>query len=138
MTNSNGNSSQDGTWLHQVTEVTKDGVYLLQQELQLARQETVEKLKPVLTSTRLIAAGGIMAAVGSTYLMQAVVQLLATRMPHWVASLLAGIGFTLGGITLVQTGSRQIKDLDVVPQKTIDSLREDKEWLITQIKSRLT
>jgi hypothetical protein len=137
MTNSNGNSSQDGTWLHQVTEVTKDGVLLLQQELQLARQETVEKLKPVLTSTGLIAAGGIMAAVGSTYLMQAVVHLLATRMPHWVASLLAGVGFTVGGIVLVQTGSRQIKELDVVPQKTISSLREDREWLITQIKSRL-
>jgi len=138
MTNSNNDAGQDGTWLHQLTDVTKDGVYLLQQELHLARQETIEKLKPVASSTGLIAGGGLMAAVGSTYLMQSIVQLLATRMPLWLASLLSGLGFTLGGIALVQTGSRQLKELDVVPQKTINSFREDKEWLVTQIKSRLT
>lgn len=138
MTNTNGHSaSQDGSWLHQLTEVTRDGVFLLQQEIHLARQETAEKLKPVLTSTGLLAGGGIMAAVGSTYLMQAVVQLLATRMPHWLASLLAGLGFMIGGIALVGTGSRQLRELDVIPQKTINSLREDREWLVTQIKSRL-
>jgi len=137
MTNSNSDG-QDGSWIHQITEVTRDGVYLMQQELHLARQETVEKLKPVLGSTGLIAGGGIMAAVGSTYLMQAIVQLLATWMPLWLASLLAGLGFTLGGVALVRTGSQQLKELDVVPQKTINSLREDKEWLVAQIKSRLT
>jgi hypothetical protein len=138
MTNSNGNTGMDGTWIDQLTGVTRDGVLLLQQELHLARQETVEKLKPVLDSTGLIAGGGIMAAVGSTYLMQSAVQLLATRMPLWLASLLSGLGFTLGGIALVRTGSSRLKALEVVPQKTINSLREDKEWLLTQIKSRLT
>jgi hypothetical protein len=70
--------------------------------------------------------------------MQSLVQLLATWMPQWLASLLAGLGFTLGGLALISTGNRQLKDLDVIPQKTLNSLREDKEWLLTQIKSRLT
>lgn len=137
MTNSNNSTDQDSTWLHQLTEVTREGMFLLQQELDLARQESIENIKPLLGNTGLIAGGGIMAAVGSTYVMQALVQLLATRMPLWVASLLSGIGFTLGGIALVQTGSRQLQELDVIPQKTLNSLREDKEWLVTQIKSRL-
>lgn len=137
MTNSTNNSDQDGTWLNELTAVTRDGVFLLQQEFHLARRETIEKIKPVLGYTGMIAGGGIMAAVGSTYLMQAIVQLLATRMPLWLSSLLSGLGFTLGGVALVQAGISQLKALDVVPQKTINSLREDKEWLVTQIKSRL-
>jgi len=138
MTNNNGDTGNDGAWLHQLSGVTRDGVMLLQQEWSLARQETIEKVRPAAISTGLIAGGGLMAAVGSTYIMQALVQMLATRMPAWLASLLSGLGFTLGGVALIRNGSRQLQELDVIPQKTIDSLREDKEWLLTQIKSRLT
>jgi len=138
MTNNNGDTGNDGAWLHQISGMTRDGVLLLQQEWNLARQETIEKVKPAAVSTGLIAGGGLMAAVGSTYIMQSLVQMLATWMPAWVASLLSGLGFTLGGVALMRTGNRQLKELDVIPQKTIDSLREDKEWLLTQIKSRLT
>lgn len=138
MTDSNGDTGNNGTWLHQLSGVTRDGVLLLQQEWSLARQETIEKVKPAALSTGLIAGGGLMAAIGSTYIMQSLVQLLATWMPQWLASLLAGLGFTLGGLALIGTGSRQLKDLDIIPQKTLNSLREDKEWLLTQIKSRLT
>jgi hypothetical protein len=138
MTNSNGNTDHDGTWLDQLSGVTRDGALLLKQEWSLARQETIEKVKPAAVSTGMIAGGALMAAVGSTYIMQSLVQLLATWMPQWLASLLAGLGFTLGGLALISTGNRQLKDLDVIPQKTLNSLREDKEWLLTQIKSRLT
>ena len=138
MTNGNGDLNKDGSWLDEISGVARDGVLLLQQEWSLARQESVEKLKPAAVSTGLIAGGGLMAAVGSTYIMQSLVQLLATRMPAWLASLLAGLGFTFGGLALMNTGSQQLKDLDVIPQKTLNSLREDKEWLLTQIKSRLT
>jgi hypothetical protein len=138
MTNSNGNTDHDGTWLDQLTGVTKDGVFLIQQELKLARQETVEKLRPAAVSTGLIAGGGLMTAVGGAYVLNSVVQMLSTIMPRWLASLLSGLGFTIGGMALMRIGTRQLKELDVAPQKTLNSLREDKEWLLTQIKSRLT
>jgi hypothetical protein len=138
MTNSNGNTDHDGTWLDQLTGVTKDGVFLIQQELKLARQETVEKLRPAAVSTGLIAGGGLMTAVGGAYVLNSAVQMLSTVMPRWLASLLSGLGFTIGGMALMRIGTRQLKELDVAPQKTLNSLREDKEWLLTQIKSRLT
>jgi hypothetical protein len=121
----------------QLAAVAKDGTKLLRQEMSLARQETVEKLSPAARSIVMVAGGGIVAVYGAAYLLQAVVRLLATRMPPWLASLLSGGALTLGGLFLAGRGGRQLRKLDIIPEKTINSLREDKEWLLRQIRSRL-
>ena len=136
MTNDNG-SARGGRSIAQLVDVGRDGLELIRQEIQLARQETVENLTPAARSTGMILGGSLIAATGVTYLLQAFVRLLATRMPLWLASFLSGAGFTFGGIVLMQRGARQLQDIDLVPHKTINSLREDKAWLLDQIKSRL-
>ena len=110
---------------------------LLRQELALAQRETVEKVTPAARSAAMVAGGGIVGVYGSAYLLQAVVRLLSTRMPPWLASLLFGGVLTVAGVVLAGRGSNQLKNLDITPQKTINSLKEDKEWLLRQIKSRL-
>lgn len=137
MTTSNGDAPTDGHPLTQFAALAQDGLELLRQELDLAQQETIEKLTPVVQSGGLVVAGGILAVVGSRYVTDALVRALATRMPHWLASLIFGTGLTAGGVLLMRRGSSAIKTIDLVPQKTINSLREDKAWLINQIKSRL-
>ena len=117
--------------------LAREGVRLIQQEWSLARQESVEKLAPAARSAGLVVGGGCLAAIGGVYLLQTVVRLLATRMPPWLASLLSGAVFTAGGIALAARGGQQLRRLDLVPWKTINSLREDKEWLLRQIRSRL-
>ncbi len=137
MANNDRGASRRGSVLPQLIGVAMDGVELVRQELRLARQETIEKLTPVARSSGMVVGGGMLAAFGSTYLLDGCVRLLATRMPHWLAALLSGAGLTAGGIVLVRRGAGQLKDVDIVPQKTINSLREDKKWLQHQIKSRL-
>ncbi|MDP9383398.1 MAG: phage holin family protein [Chloroflexota bacterium] len=123
--------------VQQLASLARDGSRLLRQELALARQETIEKLPPAARSLAMIAGGGVIAVYGSAYLLQTIVRLLSTRMPPWLASLLTGGALTLGGIVLAGRGSRQLSELNIIPQKTINSLREDKEWLLHQIRSRL-
>ena len=137
MTSSDGGVRGDGGSLRQLFAVAQDGVELLRQELRLARQETVEKLAPAGQAGGMLLAGGLLAAFGSRYLGDAVVRALATRMPHWLASLLFGAGLAAGGVVLLRRGGRAIANVDLVPEKTIKSLREDKAWLLHQIKSRL-
>ena len=127
----------DEGFLTPIVELAQDSLHLVQQELRLARQETIEKLTPAAQSTGMIVAGGLLAVVGSTYVNDAIVRLLATRMPHWLASLSYGTGLIVGGVALVQRGTNDFKHLSLVPEKTLSSLREDKAWLIRQIKSRL-
>jgi hypothetical protein len=137
MANNDGGASRDGSVIPQLLGIATDGVELVRQELRLARQETIEKLTPVARSSGMVLGGGMLAALGSTYLLDGCVRLLATRMPHWLASLLSGAGLAAGGVVLVRRGAGQLKDIDIVPHKTINSLREDKAWLRHQIKSRL-
>jgi hypothetical protein len=138
MTQRDGSAPYDGDITTQLVEVAKDSLHLIQQEIQLARQETIEKLNPVVRSVGMLAAGGLLLMFGSIYLFQALVRLLATRMPHWLASLLSGGAFAAGGIALITRGRQQLTNLSIVPQKTINSLREDKEWILHQVRSRLT
>ena len=137
MTRSDDSAQHDEGSMTQLIGVAKDGLELIQQELSLARQETIENVTLAARSTGMIAGGGVMAAFGGAYLLQAVVRALSTRMPLWLASLVSGTGLTVGGILLMRRGGRQIKNIAVVPEKTINSLREDKQWLLHQIKSRL-
>jgi len=137
MTNSDSTTPEDGSRITQLIGIARDGAELVRQELRLARQETIEKVTPVAQSTGMVLGGGLLAAFGSTYLMDGLVRLLATRMPHWLASLLSGAGLTLGGIALMRGGGDRLRNVDLVPQKTINSLKEDKAWLQRQIKSRL-
>ena len=121
----------------QLTALARDGVQLIEQEIQLARQESKEKLAPAARSTGMILGGGLLSVYGVGYLVQSVVRALATRMPAWLASLLLGGVLTGGGLLLAGLGGRNLRNLDIVPHKAINSLKEDKQWLQRQIRSRL-
>ena len=137
MTRSDDSAQPDAGTMTHLVGVAQDGLELIRQELSLARQETIEKLTPVARSTGMIFGGGVMAAFGGAYLVQAVVRALSTRMPLWLASLVSGTGLTVGGILLMRRGGSQLKHIGSVPEQTIHSLSEDKAWLLHQIKSRL-
>ena len=137
MSNNDGAASGDRHLITQLSTIAQDGVQLARLELQLARQETMEKLAPAAQGGGMIVAGGLLAMFGSRFLAEAMFQALASRVPQWLASLLVGMGLTAGGVTLARRAGREIRDIDLVPEKTINSFREDKAWLLTQIKSRL-
>ena len=137
MTTSDDSGQHDEGSMTQLIGVARDGLELIRQELSLARQETIENVTLAARSTGMIFGGGVMAAFGGAYLLQAGVRALSTRMPPWLASLVSGTGLTVGGLLLMRRGGRRLKNITVVPEKTLNSLREDKQWLLHQIKSRL-
>ncbi len=137
MSNASGDPSDGAGRIRVILALASDGAELLRQELRLAQQEAIEKVTPAARGSGMMLAGGLAAAVGATYIVDAVIRLLATRMQHWLASLLfAGVLIGAGAV-LVQRGTGQIKNISLVPEKTINSLREDKAWILRQIKSRL-
>ena len=137
MSNSDGNVHSNESRITQVVGIAQDGVELIRQELRLAQQETIEKFTPAARSTGMIVAGVTLAVYGSAHLSQVVVRALEALMPRWLAALLSGLGLVTGGLVLARSGVRQLQSIDLVPHKTINSLREDKEWLQHQIISRL-
>jgi hypothetical protein len=137
MSDETARTADHDTMLEQLRGIAQDSVYLLRQELRLARHETQENVSVAVRSTGLIVGGGLLTTFGSVYLVQGVVRALATLIPHWLASLLSGGALTAAGIAMVRHGANQIKQTDIVPRKTLGSLKEDKAWILNQINSRL-
>ena len=137
MSDENVNAGSEETIVEQLRGIAQDSVYLLRQELRLARQETQENVSSAVRSTGLVVGGGLLTIFGSVYIVQGLVRALATLIPHWLASLLSGGALTAAGIALVKHGTNQIKQTDIVPRKTLGSLKEDKAWIHNQINSRL-
>lgn len=137
MSDNNASAVSEETMLEQLRGIAQDSVYLLRQELQLARQETQENVSTAVRSTGMIVGGSLLTTFGGVYLVQGLVRALATLIPHWLASLLSGGALTAAGIALVRHGANQIKQTDIVPRKTLGSLKEDKAWILNQINSRL-
>jgi hypothetical protein len=124
--------------LAQLSEILQDARELARLEAQLARQETVEKVTAAAQSGGMMIGGGLLATIGSIYLLNAVTHVLALVVPRWLASLIVGTCLVAGGIAMVQRGTRDLRTLDVRFEKTMTNLREDTVWLSHQIKSRLT
>lgn len=117
--------------------VAREGGNLFREEAERAREEEKEKMVPIAGSTVLIVGGGILSGLGSVFLVQAGVRLLATKMPLWLAAFLTGGTLTLGGMTLAAIGARTLKDTELLPSRTIDRFTRTGESILRQARSNL-
>ncbi len=115
----------------------REGGNLLREEVERAREEEKRKLVPIAGSTAAMVAGGVLAGYGFTYLLQACVRLLATRMPLWRAATIVGGGLVAGGGALVALGATVLRRTDVMPRETMEHLGRRGEAILRQTRSNL-
>jgi hypothetical protein len=105
--------------------LTNDVSLLIRQEIQLARTETMEKVSSATRNVVLMAAGGMVAYAGVITLVIAAVIALGTVIPLWLSALIIGAVVVIIGLVLLQSGRSGLKQMSVVPEKTVQSLQED-------------
>lgn len=111
------------------SELTADLSTLMRKEIQLAQAEMTEKLSAATRSVVLIAAGGLIAYAGLLGLLAALVIALGGLMPYWLSALLVGLVVVIVGAVLVQSGRSSLAHLHVVPEKTVETLKENTEMV---------
>jgi hypothetical protein len=77
----------------------------------------------------LIAYAGPLAIVAALVLI-----LIAIGLPPWAGALLGGVLAAGIGYLLVRSGLAALKPQKLAPRKTIDTLKEDAQWLKAQAK----
>jgi uncharacterized membrane protein YqjE len=77
-------------------------------------------------------AGGAIAYAGFLALIFAIIAILATFMYTWLAALIVALLVLAAGGALVMIGLKTLQQESVVPQRTLDTLKEDKEWMSDQ------
>lgn len=112
-----------------IGDLTRETTTLVRQEMQLAKAEMTQKAVKVGKDVGMIAAGGFLAYIGALCLTAALVLALANVMPAWAAALLVGLVVVVGGGLIAWQGLSALKRVDPVPHQTVESLKEDGEWL---------
>jgi len=103
-------------------------------EIELAKTEIGQKASRVGKNVGLLAAGGAIAYAGFLALLAAIIAALATFMYTWLAALIVAlIVLAIGGV-LVMSGLKTLQQESVAPQRTLDTLKEDKEWMTDQTR----
>jgi hypothetical protein len=112
------------------SDLTRDTVELIRQEIALARTELSQKVSTAQGALASMAVGAAVILAGLFLLLQALVAGLAMVLPPdmapWLAPLLVGV--VVAGIGWVMLGAGRSKlDADsLVPQRTLHSLQRDK------------
>jgi uncharacterized membrane protein SpoIIM required for sporulation len=107
---------------------------LVRQEVRLARTEMTEKVTQVGRDGGTIGMGGAIAYAGFLAIVAALILGLGQFLPLWLSALI--VGLVVGGIgyAVLQSGLSALKRANLTPHETIETLKEDAEWVKDQTK----
>ncbi|MGB2636986.1 MAG: phage holin family protein [Candidatus Acidiferrum sp.] len=121
-----------------VSDVLQDIVGNLQQiirnEFRLARVEIKEKAARAKQPATILASGVVIGLYGFGFLLLALVYALSIVIPTWLAALLVGVVLVIAAAILVASGCNALKQVDPVPEKTVQTVKENVQWAKEQIK----
>lgn len=113
-------------------ELYQGATQVISLEIELAKTELSQKASRVGKNVGFLAAGGAIAYAGFLALIFAIIAILATFMYTWLAALIVAL-LVLGiGGALVMVGLKTLQQESIAPQRTLDTLKEDKEWMSDQ------
>lgn len=113
------------------SDLTRDTVELVRQEIALARSELSQKVTTAGVALGSMAVGAAVILAGLFFLLQAVVAGVAMLLPPevapWLAPLLVGAIVAGIGFVMLKAGKEKLDPEHLVPQRTIESMRRTKD-----------
>ena len=124
-------------------ELRDESVTLMRQELALARTEIGEKAAKAARNTAYTGVGAVLLYAGAFFVLAALAVGLALLLnrwgadPHgwWLGPLIVGGVVAAIGAALTSKGIKTLKEQSFVPEKTVQTLKEDKQWLQGKVNS---
>jgi hypothetical protein len=113
-----------------LSDLATEAGMLVRQEVALFRAEINEKLARLGQGVGALAAGGLIAFSGWLAVLAAAVLGLSQIVAPWLAALIVGLVVLVLGAGLVLFGKNR---LDLVPRRSLGSLREEKAWIRDQL-----
>ena len=112
--------------------------HLVRDEVALAKLETTALARSLGLGTASVAVGGVLALLGTLSFFTGLLLLPGDqwlRDQYWLAALL--VALVAGGIAawFVKQGMALLQPKQLAPEHTVESLKEDKEWLKRQLTS---
>ena len=114
-----------------IASVVSDAQRLVALEIALAKQELKELATGNAIAAGIIVFGGLLTALA---VLVALPSLVVWLVPwHWQAAAVWGAAYLVIGLGLVLLGKSRLQVR--LPRRTLDSLKENKEWALRHVKS---
>lgn len=125
-----------------IRELRDEGIMLFRQEVALAKTEMSEKASRVARNSTYIGVGGAIAYAGLLFILAFLtgaiaIGLIAAGLEEWatpVAALIVGAVVCAIGAGMALKGKNALKKESAVPEKTVESLKEDRRWTERKIR----
>jgi hypothetical protein len=122
-----------GELLKQLSEET---TRLVHQELELAKAELTQKGKQAGIGAGLFGGAGAVGLLAAAALTTCFILLLGLAMPAWLAALVVAVVYAAVAAVLALRGRDRVKQaVPPVPEQTIDTVKEDVQWVKSQTRS---
>ncbi len=123
-----------------ISGLVNDAQQLVHREIDLAKREVAIEVDKVKRGAVALGAGIGLALIGALLLAHMLVYLVQTLtgLSLWVSYLIVGAVFAIGGGVLLMQGIKRMKDVDPLPRETIESVKEDIQWIKEQNPSDKT
>jgi uncharacterized membrane protein YqjE len=121
-----------------MSEVLQDIVANIQEivrsEFRLAKVEIHEETTKAVRSSIPLVIGVLLSLYALGFILLAVVHALSMVVDAWLATLIVGAGVLAISMILVSVGRTRFKQVKVVPEKTVVTVKENVQWAKHQIR----
>jgi acyl-CoA reductase-like NAD-dependent aldehyde dehydrogenase len=102
---------------------------ILRSEVRLAKAEIRQEASQAAAAAVWVTVGVVGALSAWMFLLWTMAYALATILPMWAATLVIAVAMAAGGGVLIAAGLRRFTQITPMPERTIESLKENLEWI---------
>jgi uncharacterized membrane protein YqjE len=109
---------------------------LVRNEVRLARAELTEKARSYGRVAGMLGAAAVLGLLAGIAFTMFLIYLLKLALPLWAAALIVTVVYGVVGFALLAAGKKKLDEIRTpVPELTVESVKEDVQWLRTPTRS---
>ena len=102
---------------------------IIRAEIRLAKTEIKEEVSKTRAALALLVAGGCIALYAIGFLLLTIVYALENVVPPWLAGFIVAMALGAGATILIGIGRTRLSRVEPKPDKTIQTMKENVEWV---------
>ncbi|HQU86090.1 MAG TPA: phage holin family protein [Pyrinomonadaceae bacterium] len=115
------------------SELAGETTTLVRQEIALAQTELTQKAVKTGKNVGFLVVGGAIAYAALLAVLAAIIIGLGSVVPLWASALIVGAVVGIVAAVLIFSSLNKLKNTNIAPQQSIESLKEDAQWLKKQV-----
>lgn len=115
------------------SELAGETTTLVRQEIALAQTELTQKAVKTGKNVGFLMVGGAIGYAALLAVLAAVIIGLGNFVPLWASALIVGVVVGIFAAVMIFSSLNKLKNTSLAPQQSIESLKEDAQWLKKQV-----